>query len=74
MICSCGYNWAAGVYGQWLEDWPCPNCKTLEKPQPSLEISECSKHGKRWNVECDECESKCPESERGPLKLICMHT
>jgi len=32
-------------------------------------MSECSKHGKRWNPECDECEGKCPESERGKSPL-----
>ena len=32
-------------------------------------MSECSKHGKKWNPECDECEGKCPESERGKIPL-----
>lgn len=26
---------------------------------------ECSKHGIRWNYNCEECELKCPENERG---------
>lgn len=26
---------------------------------------ECSKHGIRWNYNCEECELKCPEEHRG---------
>lgn len=28
----------------------------------------CSKHGKSWNTECDECEGKTPESDRGKIR------
>jgi hypothetical protein len=28
----------SGFYGGWIEGKPCPNCKTLEKPQPSYAI------------------------------------
>lgn len=28
-------------------------------------MTKCSKHGKNWNPECEECEGKCPESQRG---------
>lgn len=31
-------------------------------------MTQCSKHGTTWNAECEECEEKAPESERGKDK------
>lgn len=30
-----------------------------------MSLSKCSIHGTSWSPECDECESKAPESARG---------
>lgn len=33
---------------------------------PAVMKTLCNKHGAQWSTACDECESKAPESERGP--------
>lgn len=30
-----------------------------------MSLEKCSKHGTVWDIGCDECEGKAPESDRG---------
>lgn len=33
-------------------------------------MNKCAKHGENWSSECEECESKAPESARGQSLAI----